>query len=530
MISSLCSRVAVALLILSIYSEMFASKGYEAQDFSDVSHLKLNGQAQVIEGVGDDPTLLRLTPAQGNKAGSVFSSRKQQARSFSTYFQFRISEPGGSVFDCNEKPGADGIVFVVQSVSSDLGSSGAGIGFAGIPNSVGVEFDTWCNHGNRDPDSNHLAIDINGSVVHAVGEEMVSFEHEFDNGNIWHVWVDYDGYWLEVRVSEQAERPDPPTLVKELAIREILGSDDAYIGFTSGTGADWGNHDILVWEYRDHYEPVGSSQRSIRVRNAELKRTEPHPEELGSVLFILDASASMRETTANGDSRIRVALSALESMVKASLNETIQFGLRVFGHRGGPNCASELLIPVAPLKVSSAMSVISNIRSSSLGNTSLAEALNLAAIDFKTAPRKHRIIVLTDGEETCGGDPAHSIQLLMDAGLQVEVSIVGFAVESSELKSTYRAWAEMTGGQYYDTADLEGLKQSLGAATRAKEEQFQHFVVIDSSGIELKRGIVDGAAVQVEPGQYQVKVENAGESVVFEADTTDRSVQITLQP
>ncbi|OGP50033.1 MAG: hypothetical protein A2Y79_01440 [Deltaproteobacteria bacterium RBG_13_43_22] len=28
------------------------------------------------------------------------------------------------------------------------------------------------------------------------------------------------------------------------------------VGFTSGTGADWGNHDIFSWEYRDNYNPI----------------------------------------------------------------------------------------------------------------------------------------------------------------------------------------------------------------------------------------------------------------------------------
>ena len=31
-----------------------------------------------------------------------------------------------------------------------------------------------------------------------------------------------------------------------------------FLGFTSGTGADWGNHDILYWEYRDEFDPIGS--------------------------------------------------------------------------------------------------------------------------------------------------------------------------------------------------------------------------------------------------------------------------------
>ncbi|HAG80650.1 MAG TPA: hypothetical protein DCL61_05650 [Cyanobacteria bacterium UBA12227] len=34
------------------------------------------------------------------------------------------------------------------------------------------------------------------------------------------------------------------------------GVPNAYVGFTSGTGADYGNHDILSWEYRDTFDPI----------------------------------------------------------------------------------------------------------------------------------------------------------------------------------------------------------------------------------------------------------------------------------
>ena len=57
-----------------------------------------------------------------------------------------------------------------------------------------------------------------------------------------------------------ADQPDRllPDLTCVLDLPTILGQDDAYIGFTSGTGADYGNHDILAWEYRDEFDPVQS--------------------------------------------------------------------------------------------------------------------------------------------------------------------------------------------------------------------------------------------------------------------------------
>lgn len=35
-----------------------------------------------------------------------------------------------------------------------------------------------------------------------------------------------------------------------------LGSTDAFVGFTSGTGSGWANHDVVNWTFRDTFEPI----------------------------------------------------------------------------------------------------------------------------------------------------------------------------------------------------------------------------------------------------------------------------------
>ncbi len=225
----------------------------EFEGFSDTSELQLNGSAAAV--VTQDGTVLRLTPNEGGRAGSAFSTRTLNARTFSSAFRFRITEPGGVTDDCNEKPGADGLVFVIQPVSSSLGVGGGGIGYSGIARSVGIEFDTWCNVDAADPNSNHVGLLTLGNIGHS-GLPVEPVEPDFDNGSIWYVWVDYDGTRLEVRVSRPPGRPGQPTLSQELDIPGILETDTAYVGFTSGTGAAWGNYDILGWEYRESHDPV----------------------------------------------------------------------------------------------------------------------------------------------------------------------------------------------------------------------------------------------------------------------------------
>ncbi len=228
-------------------------------DFSDITALTLSNDATTTTTVADG-TVLRLTPDQASKRGSAFGTEQINASNFSTYFQFRITNPGGSLFDGNTDTGADGIVFVIQNVSASIGGAGQGIGYSGIADSVGVEFDTWHNSYNNDPNSNHIGIDTEGIVNHGAGSpNTVNVATRFDDGNIWHSWIDYNGTTLEVRANQTGIRPTDAILSSALDIPDIIGQNDAWVGFTSGTGADWGNHDIVSWEYRDFFEPIDNT-------------------------------------------------------------------------------------------------------------------------------------------------------------------------------------------------------------------------------------------------------------------------------
>ena len=219
-------------------------------DFSSTAGLTLNGTTAAV--TTSDGHVLRLTSAGPSQSGSAFSSTTINAASFSTAFSFRISQAGGSCCDLSGDTGADGITFVVQSVSASIGGGGGGIGYQGITNSAAVEFDTWQN--SFDPDSNHVGVDTNGNVT-SLATQHVS--PNFDDGNKWYAWIDYDGGLLSVRANQTGVRPASALLSYSLNIPALLGGNTAYVGFTSGTGADWGNHDILSWEYRDSFEPIG---------------------------------------------------------------------------------------------------------------------------------------------------------------------------------------------------------------------------------------------------------------------------------
>lgn len=227
-------------------------------DFSSVAGLTLNGNAAQVGNV------LRVTPATYSQSGSAFSTSTVSLASnasFSTFFQFRFTNPGGA---CDGQGcGADGLVFVVQTVGNNVGGAGGGIGYAGINNSVGVEFDTWNNGPGDNNSSNHIGFDVNGSVNSVALAEVT--EADMNNGDIWNAWIDYNGSTnlLEARLGRSSVRPTNALLSLTRNLATDLGTTNAFVGFTAGTGAAFANQDVLSWTLEDRFAPIGGGGNSV---------------------------------------------------------------------------------------------------------------------------------------------------------------------------------------------------------------------------------------------------------------------------
>jgi Legume lectin domain/PEP-CTERM motif len=235
-------------------------------DFSNPSGLQLNGSASAPVTDDQNRQVLRLTPAWFAQSGSAFSTNTVSLASnasFSSAFRFRMTDLYG--WD-GQGYGADGITFVVQTVANNVGSNGGGLGYSGIPNSLGVEFDTWNNGAIDANSSNHVGIDLNGNVASVA---LATVPVDMNNGDVWSAWVDYNGATdlLELRLAEGANavRPGSAYLSYGVDLTSVLGTNNAYVGFTAATGAAFENHDILAWQFNSTYAPIGDIGRSSNV-------------------------------------------------------------------------------------------------------------------------------------------------------------------------------------------------------------------------------------------------------------------------
>jgi hypothetical protein len=223
-------------------------------DFSSTAGLQLNASAATaVDGGGR--SVLRVTPANFNQAGSAFSTTAVTLGadvSFSTKFRFNFNSQGFG--------GADGLVFVVQTVSNTAGGAGGGIGYLGIDNSLGIEFDNWNNGGGDGNNDNHVGVDLDGNVSSVARNDSPGFT--FDTGTDLVAWVDYNGttHVIDVRLNNSDVRPLLPLLSFVVpganGLADVLGTTNAFVGFTSGTGSAFANHDVVSWEFRDTFAPI----------------------------------------------------------------------------------------------------------------------------------------------------------------------------------------------------------------------------------------------------------------------------------
>lgn len=197
---------------------------------------------------------LRITPSSGG-SGAGYSTTAiglGAGATFSTSFQFRMSAAGGI-------DPADGFTFVLAQGNSGLGGAGGGMGYAGVANSVAIEFDTFDN--GETGGSNHIGLDVNGSLnsspvsspygvssCHLGGGSYLA-DGCMSNGKVWSAFINYDGTTQKLNVSVQQEGLALIQLITDYTvdIASYLGTNNAFVGFTAATGAGVQNHDILNW-------------------------------------------------------------------------------------------------------------------------------------------------------------------------------------------------------------------------------------------------------------------------------------------
>jgi Ca-activated chloride channel homolog len=209
------------------------------------------------------------------------------------------------------------------------------------------------------------------------------------------------------------------------------------------------------------------------------------------VQLILDASGSMFNRLEDGRYRIVAAKEVLTDVVGGLAKDAdLNVGLRVYGSRLGARdplaCEdSHLLVPMAGVDRDALLETVRGVQAN--GATPIAYSLERAGEDFPATGR-HVIVLVTDGEESCGGDPRAVMDALRARGLEVDLRIIG--IDLSE-----RAVASFSGlGTFENTRSgpelAAALSRAVATVADTVEETFEVTAVVLRGGVQAVDGVV----------------------------------------
>jgi Ca-activated chloride channel homolog len=176
------------------------------------------------------------------------------------------------------------------------------------------------------------------------------------------------------------------------------------------------------------------------------------------ILFLLDMSGSMLAKWENS-TRTEVAKNLLSKLVDSLQHyQNLELALRVYGHlygRESNNCQdSKLEVPFAEGNEKQIISRLKGITPK--GNTPITYSLIQSANDFPVDKyARNVIIMITDGLESCGGDPCAASLALQKKRIFLRPFVIGIGADSQFEKQFSCV------GQYFNAADINAFNSIL---------------------------------------------------------------------
>ena len=213
-------------------------------------------------------------------------------------------------------------------------------------------------------------------------------------------------------------------------------------------------------------------------------------------LIVLDTSSSMLEIV-DGELKIDVAKNVIVDLLN-NLPEAAIVGIRHFG-----GCEhSALLAPVGPMQRDLLQAKILALEPA--GATPLAFVLEQTQADLAKISDPQLVLLISDGMETCGGDPVQAAKDLIGLGYDLKMHIVGFDITRNvTARDQLIEIAQATGGVYYDAGSREELRQALSMAAPFT------YTVYDLEGNIVYAGRLGEPGPQLPAGTYTIVIDTA---------------------
>ncbi len=196
-----------------------------------------------------------------------------------------------------------------------------------------------------------------------------------------------------------------------------------------------------------------------------------------TIELILDASGSMNAQLPSGELKINAAKKAVKEVIE-NLPADITISFRAYGHqapREKKDCKdTQLLVDFDIMKTNKTKIISALTALKARGYTPITYVLNLAVKDFpENTKSQSTIILISDGKETCKGDPCVTAKEIKEKReVDLVVHTVGFGVDSVT-KKQLECISKVTGGQYFSASNTGELIDMLNKAVKTEAKEIE---------------------------------------------------------
>ncbi len=214
----------------------------------------------------------------------------------------------------------------------------------------------------------------------------------------------------------------------------------------------------------NYFDFSACTNTDIRNSDINIKESEIPTQ---SMVLIFDASGSMAAQI-NGKSRMEIAKKSVSKFLKTlDGNEKFKLSIVLYGHKGS-NTSSlknlscngiEEVMPLSVIDVNNAENIVSKFQPTGWTPiaSSLVKAQNILSQDNSD---KKYILLVSDGKETCGGNPVEIVKNIKSKDSEIIVNVIGFDVDA-DTGSQLQEIAKAGDGKYFDVSTEQQFAEAL---------------------------------------------------------------------
>ncbi|TYS40769.1 vWA domain-containing protein [Bacillus infantis] len=268
---------------------------------------------------------------------------------------------------------------------------------------------------------------------------------------------------------------------------EGMTAEEVYNGLVHWFAVDYSEVNDALANYEPAFGEYGAEEEGQKTKNISIQ---------------IDSSGSMNGQV-NGGVKMNLAKEAVDNFAAGFPEDTIMT-LRTYGHKGtgedkdkAMSCAStEVMYDANTYDQAAFKAALGKFKPS--GWTPLAASIKAGYEDLKKKAgedTENILYIVSDGIETCDGDPVKEAKVLADSDLNVKVHIIGFNVDDAgqaQLKKT----AEAGNGKYYTvnsklelTNTLNELMGEAISSIRKNNQKAMNGIDINFKSVELRKDV-----------------------------------------